>query len=74
MNVEVRLFALLRQDRFRQQEMALPDPLTLAELAGQLQIPREQIGMRLINGRHAEPDQTLADGDVVALFPAVGGG
>jgi molybdopterin converting factor small subunit len=27
-----------------------------------------------VNGRHAERDQSLADGDILSVFPAVGGG
>lgn len=28
----------------------------------------------LVNGRHADDDQPLREGDVLAVFPAVGGG
>jgi len=35
---------------------------------------REDIAIIMINGRHGEHDAALNDGDVVALFPPIGGG
>ena len=40
----------------------------------QLDIPVEEVAILLINGFHKKPADTVKDGDVVALFPPVGGG
>ena len=42
-------------------------------LAG-LPIPEGDVYTFFVNGRHAERDQILEEGDVVSIFPAVGGG
>jgi molybdopterin synthase sulfur carrier subunit len=42
-------------------------------LAG-LPIPPSDPYTFLVNGRHAERDQPLAEGDVLSVFPAAGGG
>ena len=39
-----------------------------------LNIPTEEVAILLINGFHKKPGDTVKDGDVVALFPPVGGG
>jgi len=37
-------------------------------------IPAEDLFTVLVNGRHATHDQVLHEGDVLSVFPAVGGG
>ncbi len=44
------------------------------DILGGLAIPPDDPGTCLVNGRHAELDQELQDGDVLTIFPAVGGG
>ena len=39
-----------------------------------LNIPAEEVAILLINGFHKKPFDPVKDGDVVALFPPVGGG
>ncbi|HNS49766.1 MAG TPA: MoaD/ThiS family protein [Anaerolineae bacterium] len=46
----------------------------VADLLAQLPVPVGTAPTALVNGRHAELDQRLMDGDVVTLFPAAGGG
>lgn len=74
MNVDVRLFASLRQARFQQAKMDLREGETLAELLDRLQIRPHEVGISMVNGRHATADQPLAEGDSVALFPPIAGG
>jgi len=40
----------------------------------ELPIPPGEVYTFFVNGRHAERDQPLKAGDVLAIFPAVGGG
>ena len=39
-----------------------------------MNIPDEEVSILLINGFHQKPESPVKDGDVVALFPPVGGG
>lgn len=47
---------------------------TLAGLLAHLPIPQEEAYTAFLNGRHAERSEVLEQGDVVSVFPAVGGG
>ena len=38
------------------------------------EIPAEEVAIQLINGFHQKPETPVKDGDVVAIFPPVGGG
>lgn len=37
-------------------------------------VPADKPRIILVNGRHAEPDHVLADGDLLSVFPPVAGG
>jgi sulfur carrier protein len=74
MDVEVRLFATLRQGRFDRRTLPLPADSRLRELFEQLALDPQDVAIRLVNGREAELDQVLNNADVVSLFPAIGGG
>lgn len=39
-----------------------------------LEIQKAEVALLLINGRDGHPEKTLADGDILSLFPPVGGG
>jgi len=40
----------------------------------ELRIPVPEIGVTMANGRHVELDHLVRDGDVIAIFPVIGGG
>lgn len=44
------------------------------DILQKLQIPVEEVAILLINGRDGTADTLLKDGDVLSLFPPVGGG
>jgi len=44
------------------------------DVLADLPIPPGSIYTFFVNGRHAERDQVLQDGDELSVFPAVGGG
>lgn len=48
--------------------------ITAGELASRLGIPAAEIKIVMINGRQGGLRNTVADGDRIAYFPAVGGG
>jgi molybdopterin converting factor small subunit len=77
--VEVRLFATLssyRPDDAMGDEAVLevPEGTTVGEVIHALKIPPGFDCLRVVNGRDALPDQRLADGDVLSLFPPLAGG
>jgi len=54
--------------------LAVPEGATVAELLAGLPVPAGGAHTAFVNGRHAERDQRLRDGDEMSVFPAVGGG
>jgi sulfur carrier protein len=74
MVVEVRLFATLRESRFKKREMELSERSSLDDLLKDLKISEKDLGILLVNGRNASSEYTLAPHDVVSIFPSLGGG
>ena len=72
--IEVRLFAGLRDGRQKVYQMDPGSVATIQDVMDALQIPREEVNIMLINGFHKDPLTEIKDEDIVALFPAVGGG
>jgi len=74
MDVEVRLFATLREGRFGKKSLELPEGIPVREVLDRLAIQSNEVSIVLINGKEGDIDRSLASGDVLSLFPAVGGG
>ena len=74
MRITIKLFATFRQGRFKIAEQDVPEGSTIADILDALAIETPEVGMLFVNGRHAEPEQRLAAGAVLAIFPLVGGG
>ena len=76
MKITVKLFAFLRQGRFKVRECDYPDGTTVAQVLESLAITQEEmkIGIIMINGRHAEFETVLHTADTLAIFPPVAGG
>jgi molybdopterin converting factor small subunit len=74
MKITVKLFATLRAGRFKAESREYRPGTSVADLAADLNIPREELALILINGRSSQPDSELGDGDTLSLFPPVGGG
>ena len=72
--IEVRLFATFREGREKVLFLEAEEYETTGRIVDFLGIPVEDVAILLINGRHSKPDVPLRDGDIVALFPQVGGG
>lgn len=70
----VKVFATLRNLRPAETEERFPEEATVREILQAVGIPEEKAAVIFINGRHAELEAVPADGDVLALFPPVGGG
>lgn len=74
MQIEVRLFATLREGRFVKKQVELAAPCPVRELLPLLGICETEVFLCLVNGVHSRLGSILADNDVVSLFPAIGGG
>ncbi len=74
MTITVKLFATFRQGSMPVQACQLPPGSSVDSVIEAVGVRKTEIGVVMVNGRHAEFDQPLADGDVVAIFPVVGGG
>lgn len=55
-------------------EIELPGEATLEDLINQLKIPLEEARITFVNGIIQESGCKLKDGDVVGMFPPIGGG
>lgn len=72
--IEVRLFATFREGRSKVCQMDAAGLKKASDVLEILHIPREEVAIYLINGRHSSLDDSIHDGDVLAIFPPVGGG
>lgn len=79
MKVEVSLYGTLAQylrkgTQGRTTTVDCPDGMTAGQVIDQLGIPKPYPTMLLVNGIHADPDTSLQDGDILAVFPPLAGG
>ena len=72
--IEVRLFATLREGRGKVVMLPAAEFTDAGTIIRHLGIPAEEVSILLINGFHKKPEHTVKAGDIVALFPPVGGG
>ncbi|HKM02088.1 MAG TPA: MoaD/ThiS family protein [Sedimentibacter sp.] len=74
MEVNVKLFATLRDGRFKEEKVKLQDNTQVKDIICKYAIPIEEVKICLVNGRDADLNQSLKNGDTLSLFPPVGGG
>ncbi len=74
MKVTVKLFATLKKDYFESREFDCADGTTVRSLLDSSGIKDREYHITFVNGRHADRNEKLKDGDTLSVFPAVGGG
>lgn len=74
MQITVKLFATLRNNREKEMTMDLDPNATPKDIIERLNIAQEEAAIIMINGRGAKLDTVLRDNDIVSIFPPVGGG
>jgi len=74
MKITVKLFANFRVGRFKVEERDYPEGTHCRQIVAELGMREEELGVVMVNSRHAPLDQELHEGDALALFPLVGGG
>lgn len=72
--IEVRLFATFREGRDKVSFLDSRDFKSAGDIIEHLKIQRNEVSILLINGRYSAVDAPVNDGDILALFPPVGGG
>lgn len=72
--IEIRLFATFRDGRQKIYQMDSSDFSTVNNILNKLEILPENVAICLINGFHQPTEMTIKDGDIISLFPPVGGG
>ena len=72
--IEVRFFATLRQGRGKITEIPAEEASAAGDILRRFDIPAEEVAILLINGFHSKPEDPVKDGDIISLFPPVGGG
>jgi molybdopterin converting factor small subunit len=74
MKIKIKLFASLRKDRFDLETQEYAQGTTVGMVIDKLNIPENKASIIFVNNRHTDLKRELADMDVLALFPPVGGG
>lgn len=74
MKIEVRLFATFREGREKKQFLEVEETTSILDIIAKLQIEESEIAILLLNGIDGDATRPLKDGDVLSLFPPVGGG
>jgi len=74
MKVTVKLFASFQEGRFKKELREYPEQTRIGEVIEELKVPVDEVGILLLNSVHAKPEKVLEEGDVLAIFPLVGGG
>lgn len=72
--ITVKLFAILRDFGPEIEEKSVPDDSTVESVINSLNLPEDIPLLTIVNGVHTGPKEMLREGDVLALFPPVGGG
>lgn len=80
MIVEIKIFSTLKRYVAESDMLVgdnrweLPEGITACELGKKLKIPDKEIKIILINGRKADDNHVLNEGDSVYIFPLLMGG
>ena len=74
MKITVKLFATLRDFGPDIEEKSVPEHSTIEAVIDSLNLPEDIPLLTIVNGVHTDRQKELREGDVLALFPPVGGG
>ena len=74
MRVRIKLFATLRDERFEDEVREYDPDTTVRSVLEDLNIAESEVKIVFVNNRHGRLDQGLSEGDVMGVFPPIGGG
>jgi sulfur-carrier protein len=78
--IEAKIFSSLRhhlpksEHRLDNDKWEVTEGTNAGEILKMLNLPEEEVKTLLINGRKAEKESVLRDGDVFHVFPLIAGG
>lgn len=73
-NIEIRYFATLRRNGLKKEVLTFEEGISVSKVLSEILIEEKDVAILLVNGIKVSFDKELKDGDIVALFPPVGGG
>jgi sulfur carrier protein ThiS len=74
MQITVKLFAQFRNGRFIEQQRECAPGTKISGIVQELGIEEPEVGLIMLNSRHAELTGELQEGARLSIFPLVGGG
>ena len=74
MKITVKLFASFRAGRIPLETREYPAGTTVADIVAEQRIQVSELGIIMVNSRHVDVGRELTDGDILAIFPLLGGG
>lgn len=73
--ITVKLFAQYRENRFKVEHRVYPKGISAKDIIEELGVAKAlPLGVLMVNSRHESESYILQEGDIIALFPKVGGG
>jgi sulfur-carrier protein len=73
-SIKVKTFATLSTLFPSLPDYSLNEGDSVLDIMNRMGIPPEKVTIIFVNNVHAEPESSLKDGDVLGLFPPIGGG
>jgi molybdopterin synthase sulfur carrier subunit len=74
LDIRVKLFAMLRYGRGKEQILSLAPPVKKDDILRALDLVPEDIAIFYVNGRTVDDAYEIREDDVLSLFPPAGGG
>jgi hypothetical protein len=74
MKITVKLVGVFCIGRFKKDVQKYPSGIKVVEVIDNLHLPKDVLGIILINGVHAGEQDILKDGDNLSLLPLLDGG
>lgn len=74
MKIEIRLFATFREGREKKQVLEIAEDMSIIDILKIFDIDKEEVAILLLNGMDGGVDRKVKDGDILSIFPPVGGG
>ena len=74
MKITLKLVGVFCIGRFKKDVQEYPIGTKAGDVIDHLQLPKDVLGIILINGVHAEEQDILKDGDTLSILPMLDGG
>lgn len=73
MEAKVKLFAQLREGRFKETNVGIGEQTCIKDIVKDLNISTQEVAICLVNGHDEGLDSIIQNGDTLAIFPPIGG-